>query len=530
MEKNIKNILKKQSLYIGLLILSIILFSLSFPGYFNRDGIAFLSFIAIIPMFIVVFRLNYIESIIYGFIYGLCKYLLFNFWFKAFDPAAFAVAPGIHGVYFMALFPLIVFFYKRFPKFGYLAIMISWISYELFKSTNAVGFSYGLLAQSMYKTHLFTGIVDIVGSYYFSLLILFPGLLATFLFSQKRVVKLKEWIIPFTIYFLVLITSIIYTDLSKVDYSTSKTLRVSLLQHNLNCWLSKENAALYIQAYDHLEALSKEAEAKNTDVVVWSETAFVPSIEWHKKWRPKNERERYDLIVRMEEYLKDTNALYIIGNNESYNQFRDTNYNTAYLYDKDKIVNKYRKINLVPFTEEFPYPEKFPWLYDYVQSLGTSQMTRGEEQTLFDLKGNDTSVKATILICYEDAFPDLPRQGVKNGSDLLVNITNDAWTTYPATALQHLAAASLRTIENRRTLVRAGTTGFTGVIDPNGKIIASLPLFTKDELTYDVPIYNGHLTFYTKHGALIDKSPYLLLLITICLSIIKLIFIKKKND
>lgn len=516
--------IKRQSLHLMLLILSIVLFSLSFPGYFNRDGIAFFSFIAIVPMFIVVFRLSYIEALVYGFIYGLSNYLLFNFWFKAFDPAAFAVAPGIHGLYFMALFPLIRYLYKRFPRTGYLAISIVWLSYEVFKSTNAVGFSYGLLAQSMYRTQLFTGIVDIVGSYGLSILLLFPGLLIVFLLSQKKKTGKKEWLIPGGIYLILLTTSIIYTQASRVDYSQSETLRMSLVQHNLNCWLSKENAELYIQAYDHLEALSKEAEKKNTDVVVWSETAFVPAIEWHKKWRPKNERERYDLIMRMEEYLRSTNALYIIGNNESFNKNRDKSYNSAYLFNKDQIVSKYRKINLVPFTEQFPYPEKFPWLYNYVLSLGASQMEEGKEQVLFNLKG----VKSTLLICYEDSFPNLPRKGVKNGSNLLVNITNDAWTSYPATALQHLAAASLRTIENRRSLVRAGTTGFTGVIDPNGVVLASLPLFTKAELTYDVPIYSGHITIYTKYGYIIDYIGYVLLLIVIISAILVQISEKRK--
>lgn len=526
MKSTVKTSLKKHSLFSGLLILSIILFSLSFPGYFSKYGIAFLSFVAIIPMFYVAFRVNYIQAIIYGFIYGLTKYLVFNFWFKAFDPAAFAVAPGIHGFYFMALFPLIRFFFKRFPKYGYIAITISWLSYELFKSTNVVGYSYGVLAQAMYKTHIFTGIADIVGSYYLSLLIIFPGLLIVFLLSQDRIIKLREWLIPISVYLILLFSSTIYTNLSKVDYSNSETIRMSLVQHNLNNWLSKENAALYIQAYNHLEELSKKGESEGAEVVVWPETAFVPSIEWHKKWRPKNERERYDLIIRMEEYLRSTDALYIIGNNESYNQFRDKNYNTAYLYNKDQIISKYRKINLVPFSEEFPYPEKFPLLYEYVQSLGANQMTRGEEQTLFDLNG----VVATILICYEDAFPDLSREGVLNGSNLLVNITNDAWTDYTATALQHLAAASLRTIENRRTLVRAGTSGFTGVIDPNGEIIASLPLFTKDQLTYDVPIYNGDITIYTKYGKFIDYTPYLFLLISLILSIIKLVKSRIDND
>ncbi len=517
--------IRKQFLRIILLAISILLFSLTFPGIFNRDGLAFLSFVALVPMFLVIFKLNYLESVIYGFLFGLCKYLLFNFWFKDFDPAAFAVAPGIHGIYFLALFPLILFLYRRFPKLGYIAILIAWFSYEVFKSTNVVGFSYGLLSQSMYKTHLFTGVVDLVGSYVLSLLILFPGLLITFLISQKRTKSRLEWIIPSVIYFLIMTFSVIYTQVKKVDYSNSETLRVSLIQHNLNCWLSTANPALYIQAYDHLETLSKIGESKNTDVVIWPETAFVPAIEWHKKWRRKDERERYDLITRMEKYLRSTEALYIIGNNESFNIDRDINYNSAYLFNKDQIVEKYRKINLVPFTEEFPYPEKFPWLFEYVKKLGTNQITPGTEQTLFDING----VKSTILICYEDAFPDLPREAVLNGSNLLINITNDAWTQFSATPLQHLAAASLRTIETRRSLVRSGTSGFTGVIDPNGKIIASLPLFVKDELTFDVPIYDGHITIYTKYGSIIDFSGYFILLGILILGIISLILEKKKS-
>lgn len=514
--------LKKHLKTIILLVLSIMLFSLSFPGYFSKYGLAFISFIAIVPMFVAIFKLNYIESMIYGFLYGLCKYLLFNFWLKDFDPIAFAVAPGIHGLYFFALFPIILFFYKKFPKLGYIAILSAWFSYEVFKSTNIVGYSYGLLSQTMYQTHIFTGVADIVGSYILSLLILFPGLFFTFLISQKRNKSRSEFLIPLSIYMIIILFSIFYTQVNKVDYSNSETIRISLIQHNLNCWLSTENPQLYNQAYDNLEALSRFGEAKGSDLIVWPETAFVPAIEWHKKYRPKELRERYELVKRMEEYLRSTDALYIIGNNETYNIKRDITFNTAYLFNKDQIINKYSKINLVPFTEEFPYPEKFPKLFKYVESLGLNQITPGSEQTLFNING----VKSTILICYEDAFPELARESVMNGSDLLVNITNDAWTQYSATPLQHLAAASLRTIETRRSLVRAGTSGFTGVIDPNGKIIGSLPLFEKGELTYDVPIYNGHITFYTKYGKIIDYSSYFIFCFIFLIVLIQ-IFTKK---
>jgi apolipoprotein N-acyltransferase len=519
-----KKILKRHLIIISTLALSITLFSISFPGLISTYGIAYLSFLSLLPMFLVIYKLNYIESFIYGFVFGISKYFLFNYWLKGFDPAAFAVAPAIHGFYFLLLFPLIKYLKITFPKYGFLPILVAWLSYEVFKSTNVVGFSYGLLSHSMYKTLHFTGIADIIGAYLLSGIIVFPSIYISFLLNDGiKKIKLGVFITP-AIYIIIFILSIIYTNTSKIDYSASTHLKVTLVQHNLNCWLAG-NDLLYSQAYSHLEELSVIGENLDTQLVVWPESAFVPSIEWHKKHRPANERNRLDLINRMENYLSTTKAYYIIGNNESYGKDREINYNTAYLYRKNNSEAKYRKINLVPFTEQFPYPEKFPGLHRYVQDLGAKDMTPGEEQVLFKINDN---LLATPLICYEDAFPDLPRQGVLNGSNLLVNITNDAWTDSPSAALQHLAAAAIRTIETRTSLIRSGTSGFTSIIDPNGKIIASLPLFVKDQLTDYVPIVSNNPTIYVKYGHLLDKLPYFLLFGIIILSVI--INIRKRRE
>lgn len=518
-----KSILKRHLLFTGLLSISILLFSASFPGFVSKEGIGLLSFIALIPMFTTIYKLNYAEAVAYGFIYGCSKYLLFNYWLKAFDPAAFAVVPIIYGLYFLALFPLIRFVYKTFPNFSFIPISFIWLFYDLFKSTNIIGFSYGILSHSMYKTHIFTGIVDIIGSYNLSLLIVFPGVLISYLISKGQIKDNLKRVIPTAaVYIAVMIFASVYTQVSKVDYSDSTKLRTSLIQHNVNSWLNV-NSQSYAMAYDSLKALSKEAEKLDSELVVWPETAFTPAIEWHKKWRPADMRERYNLIMDLEDFLRETEAHYIIGNNESFNKNRDEHHNTAYLYKKDNILARYRKINLVPFTEEFPFPDKFPWLLKYVESLGAKQYLPGKEQTLFNING----IKATILICYEDAFSDLPRTSVNNGSNLLINITNDAWTDSPSAALQHLASATLRTIENRRSLVRAGTTGYTAVIDPNGEILESLPLFTKGQLTYNVPIYNEHKTIYTKYGDFIDSIGIIAFIIIVIIALFKRVYLLK---
>jgi apolipoprotein N-acyltransferase len=65
---------------------------------------------------------------------------------------------------------------------------------------------------------------------------------------------------------------------------------------------------------------------------------------------------------------------------------------------------------------------------------------------------------------------------------VLVNMSNLAWfgdTTAPA---QHVAISRLRALEFQRPVIRATNTGLTALLDANGQVKASLPLFTRGAL------------------------------------------------
>jgi apolipoprotein N-acyltransferase len=100
----------------------------------------------------------------------------------------------------------------------------------------------------------------------------------------------------------------------------------------------------------------------------------------------------------------------------------------------------------------------------------------------------------------------LARQFVKNGAQVLVNITNDGWFLESAESEQHLASARLRAIENRRPLLRCANTGVTVFIDERGRITHELRgadgrPFVEGVLTAVLNIPDGQrLTFYTRHG------------------------------
>ena len=63
-----------------------------------------------------------------------------------------------------------------------------------------------------------------------------------------------------------------------------------------------------------------------------------------------------------------------------------------------------------------------------------------------------------------------------NKTNLLINITNDAWYGITSGPYQHLAHAKIRAVENGIPLIRVANTGVSALIAPNGKIIKSLSL------------------------------------------------------
>ncbi|MBI4460704.1 MAG: apolipoprotein N-acyltransferase [Acidobacteria bacterium] len=133
-----------------------------------------------------------------------------------------------------------------------------------------------------------------------------------------------------------------------------------------------------------------------------------------------------------------------------------------------KLVSQYDKTHLVPFGEYVPLKQ---WLW-FADSLTAEvgDFVPGSRFVVNLLPGG----RLSGLICYEAIFPNLVRQFVREGAEVLVNISNDGWYSSSAARDQHLLMARMRAIENARYLLRATNTGITAVIRPDGQIAARL--------------------------------------------------------
>ena len=171
-------------------------------------------------------------------------------------------------------------------------------------------------------------------------------------------------------------------------------------------------------------------------------------------------------------------------------------YNAAMLVDSMGVLNAqppYRKSYLVPIVERVPFvnPRWFKGL-KYFGGYG-----RGQNTKPFVVSFG----KVGVLICYESIFPQRSREFRREGANLIVNITNDAWFGKSLAPYQHEAHMALRAIENRVGIVRAANTGISAYIDPLGRIQGETQLDVADSRVYDAQTTNV-TTLYVRHRRL----------------------------
>lgn len=171
-------------------------------------------------------------------------------------------------------------------------------------------------------------------------------------------------------------------------------------------------------------------------------------------------------------------------------------FNSAFVIQPDgKITPPYHKQILMPFGEYIPFGDILPFLRSIYP---IEDFTAGSSASVFDIKFDEHQLKVSPLICYEDLVSDISREAVLKGAELLVNLTNDAWYGDSAAPYQHHQIAAFRAIENRRFLIRATNSGFSGIVDPSGRTVSYLPLFKADTLK-DSILPLKEKTFYTRY-------------------------------
>lgn len=370
--------------------------------------------------------------------------------------AILALYPALTGVFLISI--------KMSPLSKHLLVFPAlWVLLEWIRSWLFTGFPWLALGYSQVPSSPLAGYAPLLGVFGVSFFCaLSAGLLILMIGEQalrKRCVLLLValWLAGF--------------GLKQIEWTqpSGAALEVSLLQGNI----PQEIKWREDQLVNTLETYRRLVDESTGQLIILPETAFplfyhhVPKI-YLEKFTARAEKHGGDLLIGLPERT---------DNNHYYN---------SVLSFGSSPTQIYRKSHLVPFGEFIPLRPVFGWLLDVLQ-IPLLDFSRGSPgQQPLKVAGQQVAVN----ICYEDAFGEevigqLPQ------ATLLANFSNDAWFGKSIAPMQHLQISQMRALETGRYMVRATNTGVTAVINPHGKVLSRLPLFTTAMLQHEIWGYGG---------------------------------------
>jgi apolipoprotein N-acyltransferase len=488
-------------------------FALANPGFLFPKGVSFSAWFMYIPVFFIVYRASYKTVWLWGGLYGVFSYGLYTFWLAAFSSVGM-IAVGFEYFILCAVLFLVLKLAETFC--GRYAWIVQWLifcGYEYIKTLGFAGFSYGVSAYTQWKNipliqcSAITGVwgitalIDFCSAWLYRVILDFYNSV-----SLRNVLRsFKRHMAGICIWGICLGVALIYgtTVVKDKSYETGKYVKVCAVQNNTDPWKGGLNA--YERDTKTLINLTQKALEVDNDIqlVVWPETAVVPSIIM--QYNQRKDRKRFEIVNSVLEYINRQNAVFVIGNFHSVDTGKEyyDDYNCAFVFNPRVNVippdpEIYAKIHLVPFTETFPYSNFFPYIYKLLLHGDTHLWSAGKERRVFTQAG----ISFSVPICFEDTFGNDCRKFVRNGARAFINMSNDAWSGSLACQYQHLSMAVFRSAESRIPTVRSTASGQTCIIDVHGRILSEAAPFSLTYITGYIPVINESvpLTLYDKVG------------------------------
>jgi len=483
---------------------SSLLLALARPSFASPHGWAPLAWVCLVPLFVVLGIVPYRRGVFYGTSAGVIATLLVNYWLGTFHLLSLQLATVVALGQYLPFMAVALWIAQRArPGARFFVLPAAWVVFDWLRSLGFIGYPWGMIGTSQYAVPLVIQTASVGGVWMVDFLVLLvngvaAGAVANALRGERgggaATVCLFACFVAAFGWAQYRLASV---DRASAEGGADRDLRLALVQQNRDP--RKDD---YDRTWHTLRRLSEEALAERPDLLVWSETAFVPNIGRWGRLAP-DEHPYAALVHELLAWQKGTGTWLLTGNDDydlvqgpDGEERRD--YNASLLFSPEgERVETYHKIRLVPFTEYFPWKRQLPGLYDLLMRFDVYLWEPGTRRVVFETP----EARFSTPICFEDAFPGEVREFARAGAEMIVNLSNAFWSLPETEAMQHAANAVFRAVENGVPLVRATASGLTCFVDRVGRITARAPLYEEAVLVSDVDLpERREITAYTRWG------------------------------
>jgi apolipoprotein N-acyltransferase len=348
----------------------------------------------------------------------------------------------------------------------------AWVALEYLRSGLPLTAPWALLGSALPSSGLPAQVADLGGVYAVSFVVALPAAACA---AALRAGRPGRALPPLALAAAMLVAVALYgtrrVDEVRAAVAAAPVFRVALVHaelsddRRLSAFRASDNVRRYLE-------LTRGA-GSSVDLVVWPENTIAALLDQNP-----------ELVARIAEGASD--APYLVGAPRIVEGAPRSLRASAFLIGRSGVEGVYDKRRLLPFAETSPDFGGLGWRQTLAFGIGAPRPL---------LAAHGRMLGTTI--CYEGVFPELSRAAVREGAELLVNISNDSWFAGGAGPETNFLLARLRAVENRRALVRVANGGVTALVLPDGRVAA------RDDgagaLVVAAPLLEG-TTLYTRIG------------------------------
>ena len=403
----------------------------------------------------------------YGWYFGFGYFLFSLYWiaisltfdqsFKFLIPLVVILLPAFLGIFFGLVTFLFSIFYSKNVVSSFFIFSVLLGTIEFIRGSILTGFPWNLIAFSFSDSIYFIQILSIIGTYSFNLICISLFTIPAVFILRKS----KKEIMVCIFFILVSVSFLIFGNIKNNNFNylesvkNSYTIKAISPNINLDRFYSKQDE---LKIINELIALS-EPDKKTPTIFLWPEgiipDSYVRDMNIYKDLFLKNFGND-DLIIM------GLNSLEIKGEeNLLFNSM-------AVFNNKLELIQKYNKINLVPFGEFIPFENILGLMGLKTITNEYQSFSSGNNRTSLNIKNDQINLNLLPLICYEIIYSG--KLSKEKNFDYIINISEDGWFGNSIGPKQHFSHSIFRSIESGKYIVRSANNGISAIINPIGVV------------------------------------------------------------